>query len=209
MRSSRDLLRQLALEHRDLTLATRDLRRGDGDRSPDVLRRTAATIVEHEIAHRLLVHPVLARDERGRTLLRERREEQLLLAGRLRHLLTDEPRGCEDHGRRSPPRDAASGLDDQLVEHTDREEIVAFPHVRRLAGAGELDELGSLRGRVREVVSTSLAQDDTPIRDGSWASAPRDELLTRFDLCESLVIEIPDLVIDVSDLEVPRPTAST
>lgn len=208
MRSPKDLLRQLALEHRDLTHATRVLRRGDGDRSPDALRRTAATIVEHEIAHRVLVHPLLARDERGRTLLHERREEQLLLAGWLRHLLTGQPTGSEGRGRRSP-RDAASGLDDQLVEHTDREEIVAFPHVRRLAAAGELDELGSLRARVREVVSSSLAADDSPIDDGRWASAPRDELLTLFGLRESLVIEIPDLVIDLSDLEAPRPTAST
>lgn len=207
MRDPKDLLRQLALEHRDLTHATRVLRRGGGDRSPEALRAMAATIVEHEVAHRLLVHPLLARDDRGRTLLRERREEQLLLAGRLRHLLTSQPTGSEGRGRWSP-RDAASGLDDQLVEHTDREEIVAFPHVRRLARAGELDELGSLRDHVREVVSTSLAADDTPIRDGRWASAPRDELLALFDLGEDLVIEIPDLIIDVSDVDAPRPAAS-
>jgi hypothetical protein len=205
VRSPRDLLRQLALEHRDLTQATRMLRRG-GD-EPDALRRTAATIVEHEIAHRVLVHPLLARDERGRTLLAERREEQLLLAGWLRHLLTGEPRGSEDRSRWSP-RDAATGLDDQLVGHTDREEILAFPHVRRLARAGELDELGSLRARVREVLSTSLAADDTPIHDGRWASVPRDDVLTLFGLRESLVIEIPDLVIDLSDLEAPHRTAS-
>lgn len=208
MLDPRDLLRQLALEHRDLTHATRVLRRGGGDRSPDGLRRIAATIVEHEVAHRLLVHPLLARDDRGRTLLRERREEQRLLADRLRHLLAGEPSGSEARGRWSPP-DPATGLDDQLVEHTDREEIVAFPHVRRLAGAGELDELGALRDRVREVVSAALAADDTPIRDGRWASAPRDELLALFDLRESLGIEGPDLIIDVSGLEAPRPTAST
>lgn len=207
MRDRKDLLLQLALEHRDLTHATRRLRRGSDDRSSEALRAIAVPVVEHEIAHRLLVHPLLARDGRGRTLLRERREEQRLIADRLRHLLATEASGRADD-RHPPHRELATSLDDQLVEHTDREEIVAFPHVRRVASAEELVELGSLRPRVREVVSARLEADDTPIRDGRWADVPRDELLSLFDLRESLVIEIPDLVIDVAELETPNHTAS-
>jgi hypothetical protein len=207
VRDPSDLLIQLALEHRDLTHATRALRRRTGDRSVEAVRRIAIPIVEHEVAHRLLVHPLLARDERGRSLLRERREEQRLLAGRLRQLLSAEPRGPNSSGRR-PPRDAATALDDDLVEHTDREEIVAFPHVRHLATAEELHEIGSLRPTVREAVSALLDEDDAPIRDGRWAELPRDELLPLFDLRENLVIEVPDLIIDVADAEVPRSAAS-
>lgn len=197
-----DLLLQLALEHRDLTAISQMLRERRGELDPDEVRLAAVTIVEHELAHRLLVHPLLRRDGRGRSLFGERREEQLLLADRLRHALAEADAAADDAATAgTTPRSRVSGLDHQLVAHADREEIVAFPHVRRVADADELRELGALRQRLRDVVAARLLSEDSPVVDGTWASTPRRELPE--------LLELPDdLVIDLPDLETARPTAS-
>lgn len=191
-----DLLIQLALEHRDLTAVSNDLRRRSREVTLDDLRVATVAIVEHEIAHRLLVHPLLRRDRRGRSVFSERREEQLLLADRLRHVLGDaEP--DDDARRRGDP---VAGLDHQLVAHADREEIVAFPHVRRVSDQDELDELGGVRRRLRSVVGERLLADDSPAVDGRWATTPRRQLPELLELPDDLVIDLPDLERARSDL---------
>lgn len=197
MERHEDLLLQLALEHRDLDAISRALCRRRADLDPEQVRLAAVTIVEHELAHRLLVHPLLRRDHRGRALFGERREEQLLLADRLRHALRQVEAASDD----DPRRDPVAGLDHQLVAHADREEIVSFPHVRRVADPDELRELGALRQRLQEIVVERLLAEDSPVVDGRWASAPRRDLPELLELPDDLVIELPDL-------ETSRPTAS-
>lgn len=195
MRRSNDLLVELSLEHRELTQAAEELRQQSEQVSAEAVRDAAVRIVEHELAHRLLVHPLLRRDRRGRQLFGERREEQLLLADRLRHALTAVR--AVPRGEAPPDRgvDAVSGLDQQLVAHTDREEIIAFPHLRRIVDREELTELGEVRRHIREVVSQRLMAEDSPVVDGSWASVARRDLPALLDLPEDLVIEIPDLEV--------------
>jgi hypothetical protein len=203
-----DLLHVLADEHRDLTHATRRLRQGRQSQTEDLVRRTALRIVEHELAHRLLVHPLLRRDRYGRRLFGERREEQLLLADRLRWLLahasedgrvidlTSEPprtlRGLRAR-RTTPAGDPAAGLDLQLVEHSDREEILDFPHVRHLSSRDELVALAPPRRELRDVLTARLDRDPTVLTNGSWASTARRDLPELLALPDDLVAVIPDL----------------
>jgi hypothetical protein len=184
MRGTRDLLHQLADEHRDLTDASRRLHHLLGIPG-DALRSTAARIVEHELAHRLLVHPLLRRDRRGRKLFSDRREEQLLLADRLGRTLALAQADPQDP-------DVARTLDLQLVEHTDREEILEFPHLRHITSGDELVALGELHAKLRAALRHALERDDSLVVDGSWASAPRSELPELLQLPEDLVIVLPD-----------------
>ncbi len=184
-----DLLHQLADEHRDLAAASRSLTQPGRGTGIDVVRRTAARIVEHELAHRLLVHPLLHRESWGQRIFTDRREEQLLLAERLRGLLAP-----SRPTRLGPPaaRVAATEiLDHQLTEHTDREEILDFPHLRRITPFAELSSLGELRGRLRQVIGERLEADPTVIEDGRWATTPRRELPELLGLDEDLVIDLP------------------
>lgn len=185
-----DLLVELSLEHRELTRVSAELRRR-GDEAADAVRAITIDLVEHELAHRLLVHPLLRRDERGRLLFTERREEQLLLADRLRHALAT-TRALAD-GRRHAPTRVVVGLDQQLVAHTDREEIVSFPHVRRVVDREELARLGALRRHLGDAVRRRLSDDDAPVVDGSWATTSRRDLPELLDLDHDLIIELPDL----------------
>jgi hypothetical protein len=203
-----DLLHLLADEHRDLTAATRRLRQGRRGQGRDAVRRTALRVVEHELAHRLLVHPLLRRDRWGRHLFADRREEQLLLADRLRRLLLQAPEGevlidlvAEPprvaRGLRARPfptsgADPAAGLDLQLVEHTDREEILEFPHVRHLASRDELTLLGPRRHELREVVLAQLRAEPR-VLDGRWATTARRDLPDLLGLPDEVVLGIPDL----------------
>jgi hypothetical protein len=190
-----DLLLQLALEHRELTNASRFLRQRGPDLTRGALRDAAIRIVEHELAHRLLVHPLLRRDHRGRQLFRERREEQLLLADRLRHLLATTPESAPPNDRRTRRvgTDPVLRLDQQFAAHADREEIVSFPHLRRLVEPDELAELGAQRLRQREHVTARLTAPGSPVDDGSWADAPRRDLPQLLELPEDVIITIPDL----------------
>ncbi|WP_052664939.1 hypothetical protein [Nitriliruptor alkaliphilus] len=183
-----DLLVELSLEHRELTRASADLRRR-GDHTADAVRAITIDLVEHELAHRLLVHPLLRRDERGRLLFTERREEQLLLADRLRHALAT----TQGDGARHVPEHVVEGLDQQLVAHADREEIVCFPHVRRVVDRDELARLGALRRPLGDAIRRRLDDDDTPVVDGSWATTSRRDLPALLDLDHDLIIELPDL----------------
>jgi hypothetical protein len=203
-----DLLHVLADEHRDLTHATRRLRQGRRNQTEDAVRRTAVRIVEHELAHRLLVHPLLRRDRYGRRLFGERREEQLLLADRLRRLVahatepdavidltTDQPRallGLRSR-RGTPAGDPAAGLDLQFVEHSDREEILDFPHVRHLSSRDELIALAPARGELRDVLFARLDRDLTMVTSGGWATTARRDLPELLALPDELVAVIPDL----------------
>jgi hypothetical protein len=213
VRRTKDLLLQLALEHRDLAGRARALRQRWSEDPVEALRDAATGIVEHELAHRLLVHPLLRLDARGRLLFQERREEQLLLADRLRHALVvagivpseeDDPLGPA----------AVTGLGDEFVAHTDREEILAFPHLRRLVRPDQLLELGALRGRLRGLVGARLTADRSPVSDGRWATVARRDLPDLLDLPDDLVEALPsspsggggqDLVVDLPDAVSGRP----
>lgn len=190
-----DLLLQLALEHRELAQASRLLRQRGRDLTRTALLEAAIRIVEHELAHRLLVHPLLRRDGRGRELFSERREEQLLLADRLRHLLAAIP-GNAQEGTDVLRTDPVVRLDQQLAAHTDREEIVSFPHLRRAVDTDELAELGGLRLRLRDLLLGRLSSSAEAIADGSWADVPRRDLPQLLDLPEDLVIALPDLAAE-------------
>lgn len=203
-----DLLDVLADEHRDLTHTTRRLRQGGRDQAQPGIRRAATRIIEHELAHRLLVHPLLRRDRYGRRLFGERREEQLLLADRLRRALvtTGEDDVLIDltsvpprpvlglrARRASPPEDPAAGLDLQLVEHTDREEIVDFPHVRHLTSRDELVALVRPRHDLRAVLIARLERDPSLLADGRWATTARRDLPELLMLPDEIVAVVPDL----------------
>ncbi|MEX1162781.1 MAG: hypothetical protein WEB03_04300 [Nitriliruptor sp.] len=189
-----DLLHQLADEHRDLAAAARSLRQPGRDIGTDAVRRTTASIVEHELAHRLLVHPLLRRETWGQRILTDRREEQLLLAERLRRLLAP---GRSTITRAGPPEtrnvDATEILDLQLTEHTDREEILDFPHLRHVTTFAELSTLGELRGRLGAVLRQRLEIDRTLTEDGRWATAPRRELAQLVGLDEDIIIDLPSV----------------
>jgi hypothetical protein len=203
-----DLLHLLADEHRDLTAATRRLRQGRRGQGRDAVRRTGVRIVEHELVHRLLAHPLLRRDRWGRQLFKDRREEQVLLADRLRRVLAraggdevlldlaaDPPRAVRSSIARHLPSttaDPTSGLDLQLVEHTDREEILEFPHLRHVASRDELHELATRRGELREVLIPRL-QADPRLLEGTWATAARRDLPSLLRLPDEVVAWIPDL----------------
>ncbi len=198
MRSPRDLLLQLSLEHRDLTTASRQLRDRVAGGAQDAVRDAAARIVEHELAHRLLVHPLLRRDGWGCRLFEERREEQLLLADRIQHalivagIIASPP--VDEHDDLQvviDPVDVVAGLDDQLVEHTDREEILAFPHLRHLASAAELETLGMVRHRLAGILRPQLAAAASPVADGGWATVARRDLPGLLELPDDLVAELP------------------
>jgi hypothetical protein len=203
-----DLLDVLADEHRDLTQATRRLRQGRRNQAEDAVQRTALRIAEHELAHRLLVHPLLRRDRYGRRLFNERREEQLLLADRIRWLLTHaseadevidlttaQPRALRGlrSRRATPTGDPAAGLDLQFVEHSDREEILDFPHVRHLSSRDELIALAPPRRELREVLTATLEGDRTLLTSGGWATTARRDLPELLSLPDELVAVIPDL----------------
>jgi hypothetical protein len=203
-----DLLHVLADEHRDLTQATRRLRQGRRNQAEDAVWRTAVRIAEHELAHRLLVHPLLRRDRYGRRLFGERREEQLLLADRIRWLLahaseTDEvidlttaqPRALRGLRSRqaTPTGDPAAGLDLQFVEHSDREEILDFPHVRHLSSRDELLALVPPRRELREVVTAKLEDAPALLTSGRWATTARRDLPGLLALPDELVAVVPDL----------------
>jgi hypothetical protein len=203
-----DLLHLLADEHRDLTNATRRLRQGRRNQSEDAVRRTALRIVEHELAHRLLVHPLLRRDRYGRRLFGDRREEQLLLADRLRRLVeqasgpdavidltTEPPRALLGLRARqaAPTGDPAAGLDLQFVEHSDREEILDFPHVRHLSSRDELVALAPPRRELHDVLAGRLDRDPAIVASGRWATTARRDLPELLALPDELVAVIPDL----------------
>jgi hypothetical protein len=173
-----DVLEQLAGEHRDLTTRSSDLRR-DGDQQ--ALRSLATAVAEHEIAHRLLVHPLLRRDERGLSLFEDRREEQLLLADRLGRALTA---GGTDSR-------ALGTFDREFASHTDREEILSFPHLRREVTPDELRELGDLRRRLRPICLAALEDDPRVVTHGRWATVPRHELPPLLGVPDELVEALP------------------
>lgn len=222
-----DVLEQLAGEHRSLTSRSQALCRDEGQ---DDLTSLATAIVEHELVHRLLEHPLLRRDVRGGLLFQERREEQLLLAARLVRILdhdlgdavgaragsqTDVRRGrhvragvqtggrCDVHpSRRSDVRtDGRSDrrpsvgpielFDAEFAAHTDREEILSFPHLRREVPAGEFRRLGALRQRLRPLCLAALEDDPDLVTQGLWATAPRHELPGLLGLPADLIEELP------------------
>lgn len=197
----RDLLLQLSWEHRDLAAAARALRHRAPDLDADTVEDTIAGLVEHELAHRLLVHPLLRRDGRGRLLFEERREEQLVLADRIRHLLVAADLAADIAAHGSSEVDdlevlvdlpeVVCHLDDEFVEHADREEILAFPHLRRLATAEELLTLGALRTRLGALVRPRLALDGPLIAAGRWATAARRLLPELLGLPEDVTTELP------------------
>lgn len=200
VRDDRDLLHVLAHEHRDLTASSRRLRQGRRAQARDGVPRAATRIVEHELVHRLLVHPLLRRDQWGRRLLADRREEQVLVADRLRRVLRHPSIAVRPatwgHGTVGVHRsttDPIAALDLQLVEHTDREEILEFPHVRHVAGADELAALGDVRRRLRPVLLDRLRGSDSLVADGGWASTSRLELPGLLELPDDLVVVLPDL----------------
>lgn len=172
-----DVLEQLAVEHRSLTSRSRELRCAT-DR--DDLITLATAVVEHELVHRLLEHPLLRRDERGRMLFEERREEQLLLADRLVRALEG------TQGTRT-----IAAFDDEFAAHTDREEILSLPHARREATTDELARLGELRRRLRPLCLDALEEDPQLITRGQWATAPRHRLPDLLGLPSELVDELP------------------
>lgn len=190
-----DLLQQLALEHRELPSRWADLA---ADATAERRRATADRIVEHELAHRLLVHPLLQRDDRGRALLGERREEQLLLADPLGRVLA----------AASSPRQ----LVDEFTAHTDREEILVFPHLRRTATREELRALGALRPQLRDAVLAALDRLPRFTTHGRWATVPRHELAAELELPGELVEALPsgrprERTVDVASLEGTRADA--
>jgi hypothetical protein len=180
VRDDADLLEQLAVEHRDLTTRSRRLRR---ESETDELWRLARDVVEHELAHRLLVHPLLRRDDRGLSLFEERREEQLLLADRLGHTLAaSEPRARAR---------AIADFDAEFAAHTDREEILSIPHLRREVAALELRELGAVRQELRPLVLAGLASDPRSVTHGRWSTVPRHELAGLLGLPPALTSRFP------------------
>lgn len=193
MRADGDLLNHLADEHRDLTTAVRGLRQLAREQRDTALRGTAARIVEHELIHRLLIHPLLRRESWGRRIFTDRREEQLLLGERLRRILTSPNQPSARWGAvgRCEEDDEAS-LDLQLVEHTDREEILEFPHLRHVSSAEELAELGRVQTRLRSEVRARLNTDPSLIDQALWATTPRRELPELLELPEDLVIVLPE-----------------
>jgi hypothetical protein len=180
VREDVDLLDQLAVEHRDLSSRSRRLRR---EAATDDLWVLARDVVEHELAHRLLVHPLLRRDDRGLSLFEERREEQLLLADRLGHALAArEP---------SARARAIATFDAEFAAHTDREEILSIPHLRREVSALELRELGKVRQDLQPLTRSAISDEPRLVTHGRWSTVPRHELAGLLDLPESLTARFP------------------
>jgi hypothetical protein len=195
-RRRQDLLQQLAVEHRELAAGWAAQLSGDG--SDEQRRAVADRIVEHELAHRLLVHPLLQRDDRGRALLGERREEQLLLADRL--------------GRFLAAGAAVRAFEDEFTAHTDREEILSFPHLRRTVGEVELRCLGELRSPLRGAIEAALDRQPRLTTHGRWATLPRHELREALELPDEVLEGLPPSsaprrTVDVAALEGARADA--
>ncbi|MEX1177335.1 MAG: hypothetical protein WEB09_02630 [Nitriliruptor sp.] len=194
MHRSGDLLHQLADEHRDLAAASDHLRAAGHDLDPQVVRDAAVRIAEHELAHRLLVHPLLGREGWGHRIFTERREEQLLLAERLRRaLVPTAPARRWGVASAAAEPDLGVLLDAELTEHTDREEILDFPHLRHVTSFGELSALGELRGRLRTVLRGRLEERPELIAEATWATASRRALPELLELPEDIVIDLPAL----------------
>jgi hypothetical protein len=180
VREDEDLLDQLAAEHRDLSSRSRRLRR---EGATDDLWLLARDVVEHELAHRLLVHPLLRRDDRGLSLFEERREEQLLLADRLGHALAaDEP---------TARTRAIATFDAEFAAHTDREEILSIPHLRREVSALERRELGGARQDLQPRTLAAISREPRLVTHGRWSTVPRHELAGLLDLPESPTARFP------------------
>ena len=160
-----DLLDVTAREHRALHRAL-DRLVADGPRpGPADVAATALELLRHEAVERVVLYPLLERDDEGCPIVMERREEQQSITNLLARSL-------------HPLQDAdvpATLLELRVtvIGHTDREELEDFPRVRRHSSIEELRGLGrqrrELARRLAEQVTalpeelTSPEDDESPI----------------------------------------------
>ena len=160
-----DLLDVTAREHRALHRAL-DRLVTDGPRpGPADVAATALELLRHEAIERVVLYPLLERDDEGYRIVMERREEQQSITGLLARSL-------------HPPQDAdvlATLLELRVtvIGHTDREELEDFPRVRRHSSTEELRRLG----RQRREIARRLAEQVNAIPEQLTASPGDDENL--------------------------------
>ena len=139
----RDLLCALAREHRDLdALATWLIRRPPRPSDRGTIDRFLQQMTLHEVAEEVLLGPVMDAVLDGSGLATQRDVEQLALLA-TSDQLRDLPTLAVDDLR---------GLHQRFVEHSDREELEVFPHLRHVLSPRQLasgwQQLERLRRRM-------------------------------------------------------------
>jgi hypothetical protein len=151
-----DLLDVTAREHRRLQRALDRLEAEGPSVSPDDVAALALHLLRHEAMERVVLYPLLEREEDGQTAVAERISEQRVISRLIAHLLAS-PGGVDT--------EALTELKQAVVGHTDREEIEDFPRVRRTSTPDELQQLAKARRDVarqlaERVSNVPVSEDD-------------------------------------------------